>query len=241
MNTKVLFSKESDHWSTPKTIYDYFMNKRFVDPCPLHCEENNLLKDFGNVNLYINPPYSDINSWVDYSISHVCKYFGAKVYLLVPSRTDTKWFQKLLQSDNLKVTFNFFEGRLTPDGKLKFANNQEITLSKATMDKFDAEKIGNGLDVIMGIRPGDLRLVDSKEKSTTVIAKVELIEALGNETIVYSNLDLNGAETLERSSTSITLSAKLKSNPRRHSEIFLDIDEDCIHLFDKTTEESIRK
>ena len=112
MNTKVLFSKESDHWSTPKTIYDYFMNKRFVDPCPLHCEENNLLKDFGNVNLYINPPYSDINSWVDYSISHVCKYFGAKVYLLVPSRTDTKWFQKLLQSDNLTVTFNFFEGRL---------------------------------------------------------------------------------------------------------------------------------
>ena len=136
---------------------------------------------------------------------------------------------------------NFFNGRLTPDGKLKFANNQEITLSKVTMDKFDAEKIGSGIDVIMGIRPGDLKLVDNGDKATTVVAKVEVVEALGNETIVYSNLDLNGAQSLERTATSITLSAKLKSDPERHSKIFLDIDEDYIHLFDKETEVSIRK
>ena len=136
---------------------------------------------------------------------------------------------------------NFFNGRLTPDGKLKFANNQEITLSQATMDKFDAEKIGSGIDVIMGIRPGDLKLVDNGNKATTVVAKVEVVEALGNETIVYSNLDLNGEQSLERTATSITLSAKLKSDPERHSKIFLDIDEDYIHLFDKETEVSIRK
>ena len=136
---------------------------------------------------------------------------------------------------------NFFNGRLTPDGKLRFANDQEITLSKATMDKFDAEKIGSGIDVIMGIRPGDLKLVDNGDKATTVVAKVEVVEALGNETIVYSNLDLNGEQSLERTATSITLSAKLKSDPERHSKIFLDIDEDYIHLFDKETEVSIRK
>ena len=136
---------------------------------------------------------------------------------------------------------NFFEGRLTKDGRLTFANNQEIVLSKETIEKFDEEKIGEGIDVIMGIRPGDLKLVESKEKETTVAARVEVVEALGNETIVYSNLDLESAETLERSSTTITLSAKLTSNPARHSRIFLDIDESCIHLFDKETEESIRK
>ena len=136
---------------------------------------------------------------------------------------------------------NFFNGRLTPDGKLRFANDQEITLPKATMDKFDAEKIGSGIDVIMGIRPGDLKLVDNGDKATTVVAKVEVVETLGNETIVYSNLDLNGAQSLERTATSITLSAKLKSDPERHSKIFLDIDEDYIHLFDKETEVSIRK
>ena len=48
------------------------------------------------------------------------------------------------------------------------------------MDKSDAEKIGSGLDVVMGIRPGDLKLVDTKDKNTTVVARVEVIEALGN-------------------------------------------------------------
>ena len=136
---------------------------------------------------------------------------------------------------------NFFNGRLTPDGKLRFANNQEITLSRTTMSKFDLRKIGNGLDVIMGIRPGDLKLVATKERPTTVAAKVEVVEALGNETIVYSNLDLKGSDSLERTATSITLSAKLRNNPARHSLIYLDIDEECIHLFDKKTEVSIRK
>ena len=136
---------------------------------------------------------------------------------------------------------NFFNGRLTPDGKLKFANNQEIVLSRNTMSKFDLRKIGNGLDVIMGIRPGDLKLVATKERPTTVAARVEVVEALGNETIVYSNLDLNGSDSLERTATSITLSAKLRNNPARHSLIYLDIDEECIHLFDKKTEVSIRK
>ena len=136
---------------------------------------------------------------------------------------------------------NLFDGRLTPDGKLKFANDQEITLSVATMSKFDIEKIGEGADVVMGIRPGDLRLVDTGEGATTVAAKVEVVEALGNETIVYSNLDFDGEYTLERSSTSITLSAKLKSNPARHSEIFLDVDEECLHLFDRETKISLRK
>ena len=136
---------------------------------------------------------------------------------------------------------NFFDGRVTPDGKLRFANNQEILLSKATMSKFDAEKIGEGLDIIMGIRPGDLKLVGGKENATTVSARVEVVEALGNETIVYSNLDLDGAETLEKSATAITISAKLKTNPARHDRIFIDIDEESIHLFDKSTEESIRK
>ena len=114
---------------------------------------------------------------------------------------------------------NFFNGRLTPDGKLKFANDQEIVLSATTMSKFDIEKIGSGLDVIMGIRPGDLKLVATQESPTTVVAKVDVVEALGNETIVYSNLDLNGLDSLERTSTSITLSAKLKTNPARRSNI----------------------
>ena len=135
---------------------------------------------------------------------------------------------------------NFFDGHISPSGTLTFANGQTITLSKDVMAMFDEKKIGTGLDVIMGIRPGDLRVVD-KADSLTVSAKVEVIEALGNETIIYANLDKNAESGIEKTSTSIVASAKLKNNPQRKSEILLSIDEEAIHLFDKTNEVSIRK
>jgi ABC-type sugar transport system ATPase subunit len=135
---------------------------------------------------------------------------------------------------------NFFDGHIKPDGTLTFANGQTITLSKATLAMFDEKKIGDGLDVIFGIRPGDLRVLDAKT-DMSVSAKVEVIEALGNETIIYANLDKNAEAGIEKTATSITASAKLKKNPERRSEIILGIDEDAIHLFDKATEVSIRK
>ena len=110
--TNVVFSHKSDHWQTPKEIYNYYVNRyHYVDPTPFHCEEDNSQKDFGNVNLYINPPYSDINTWVDYALNH-CKKYRKKVVLLVPSRTDTKWFQNLLTHPDYDVKFAFFKGRL---------------------------------------------------------------------------------------------------------------------------------
>ena len=112
-NTRnTLFSHKSDHWATPKKIYDFYMKKGAVDPTPLHCEEDNLEKDFGDVHLYINPPYSNISAWVDYALEHCEKYRRRVVMLLVPSRTDTKWFQKLLTHKDYDVNFAFFKGRL---------------------------------------------------------------------------------------------------------------------------------
>ena len=135
---------------------------------------------------------------------------------------------------------NFFNGRITPDGQITFANNQTIKLSKTALANFDEKKIGQGLDIIMGIRPGDLKLLDAPT-DMSVSARVEVIEALGNETIVYANLDMNAAEGLEKTPTSIVASAKLKKNPARRSEIILGLDEEAIHIFDKSTETSIRK
>ena len=135
---------------------------------------------------------------------------------------------------------NFFDGRITPDGKITFANNQQITLSKNALAAFDEKKIGDGLDIIMGIRPGDLKLSEG-ESNMSVTAKVEVIEALGNETIIYANLDKNAEAGIEKTPTSITVSAKLKKNPERKSIITLALDEEAIHIFDKATETSIRK
>ena len=135
---------------------------------------------------------------------------------------------------------NFFDGHITPDGKITFANNQTIKLSKEALANFDEKKIAGGLDIVMGIRPGDLKLLDT-EDDMSVSAKVEVVEALGNETIIYANLDKECEAGLEKSPTSIVASAKLKNNPVRKSEIILGLDEEAIHLFDKATEVSIRK
>ena len=135
---------------------------------------------------------------------------------------------------------NFFDGHIAPDGTITFANNQKITLSKSAFAAFDEKKIGDGLDIVMGIRPGDLKLVDT-EGDMTVSAKVEVIEALGNETIIYANLDKDAEAGIEKNATSITVSAKLKKNPERKSNIILSLDEEAIHIFDKATEVSIRK
>ena len=135
---------------------------------------------------------------------------------------------------------NFFEGRITLDGVITFANNQRIKLSKEALANFDEEKIGSGLDIVIGIRPGDLKLLDAPN-DMSISAKVEVVEALGNESIVYANLDKDSEGGLEKTSTSIVVSAKLKKNPARKSEIILGLDEEAIHLFDKATEISIRK
>ena len=135
---------------------------------------------------------------------------------------------------------NFFDGHITPDGTITFANNQTVKLSKEALANFDEKKIGQGLDIIMGIRPGDLKVLDA-ESDMSVTARVEVIEALGNETIIYANLDKNAAEGLEKTPTSIVASAKLKQNPARRSEIILGLDEEAIHIFDRITEISIRK
>ena len=135
---------------------------------------------------------------------------------------------------------NFFDGRITSDGTITFANNQKVKLSATALAQFDEKKIGNGLDIIMGVRPGDLKVLDA-ETDMSVTARVEVIEALGNETIIYANLDKNAAEGLEKTPTSIVAAAKLKQNPTRKSEIILGIDEDAIHIFDRETERSIRK
>ena len=135
---------------------------------------------------------------------------------------------------------NFFDGRITADGTITFANNQKVKLSAAALSQFDEKKIGNGLDIIMGVRPGDLKVLDT-ETDMSVSARVEVIEALGNETIIYANLDKNAAEGLEKTPTSIVASAKLKKNPERKSEIILGIDEESIHIFERETKRSIRK
>ena len=109
---ELMFSSKSDDWETPKEIYGSFMLDGYVDPCPFKSDVDNLDVDFGDVKMFINPPYSDVNRWVEFAIRHHEKY-GNDIVFLVPSRTDTKWFHRLL---DYGVDLKFVKGRIKFSG-----------------------------------------------------------------------------------------------------------------------------
>jgi len=110
-HNKIMYS---DNWYTPKTIYEKFMIEGYHDPCPLFGEDvilrDSLFGEMTNINkkMFINPPYSNLGEWVDWTLKNYVKY-NKNVTLLVPARTDSKWFHKLLNHD---CDLEFIKGRL---------------------------------------------------------------------------------------------------------------------------------
>lgn len=107
---------ETDVWLTPLNLLSRFGEYDF-DPSPFKghktakvlCEGDGLKeKWFGKV--WLNPPYSEAEVWVDKLIEHG---FGSA---LLFSRTGSKWMQKAMRSaDNIC----FIKGRISfmrPDG-----------------------------------------------------------------------------------------------------------------------------
>ncbi len=57
--------------------------------------------------MFINPPYSDITNWVEFALRSAKE--DNHIVLLIPSRTDTKYFHKLLEYG---CDLEFIKGRL---------------------------------------------------------------------------------------------------------------------------------
>lgn len=102
----ILFSKKSDNWRTPTKLYKFFIDKGYFDPCPYNSDFDGLKINWKNFN-FVNPPYSKISKFVDKSIEEHKK--GNAVVLLIPCRTDTKYFRKLI---DYGIEFVFITGRL---------------------------------------------------------------------------------------------------------------------------------
>ena len=102
---KTLFSSASDEWSTPQDLFDWlnFMFQFTLDPCatPENAKvkkyftkpDNGLVKSWSRERVFCNPPYSEVELWAQKAATEA-DTAGALVALLVPARTDTKWFQK---------------------------------------------------------------------------------------------------------------------------------------------------
>lgn len=108
-----LMSHKTDDWKTPKKLYDYFIKDlHCIDPCPYKSKINNLSQIYEDSNIYINPPYSMIDLWVNFI--RVNLYNNNRIFLLIPARTDTQYFHRLmkLKNQDVHIELYFIKGRL---------------------------------------------------------------------------------------------------------------------------------
>ena len=107
----VHFTSQRQNWKTPKKFYEE-LDKEFHfnhDPCPTNPKVDGLISNWGGRS-FVNPPYSDITRWVMKAWLESQK--GKLVVMLIPSRTDTKWWhQYVMKAKEIR----FIKGRLKFD------------------------------------------------------------------------------------------------------------------------------
>lgn len=125
-----LFSSDSDEWETPDSLFDT-LNQLYgpfaLDPaatpenakCPRFYtkKDDGLALTWANPT-FVNPPYSQIEKWV-YKAWHECFCFGNRVVLLVPARTDTRWWHNYVPEAS---------GVLFLKGRVRFKRSPDPTL-----------------------------------------------------------------------------------------------------------------
>ena len=106
---QVHYSSDSPHWNTPEHIVGLVRQVLGIidlDPCSDELEHPNIpaqnhftaaqdgLHQKWRGRVYMNPPYGrSIARWVEYLCQEFAEGRTTEAIALVPSRTDTKWFQ----------------------------------------------------------------------------------------------------------------------------------------------------
>ena len=116
---RIVFSSEKEDWETPQNLFDELNNEFHftVDVASSDSnykvdkhytiKENGLIQDWAHEVVWCNPPYGrKISEWVEKAF-----YSGALVVMLLPARTDTKWFHKYIYNKHC-VEVRFIKGRL---------------------------------------------------------------------------------------------------------------------------------
>ena len=95
-------------WTTPRETYEE-LDREFgftMDPCPANDEMGGLQRAWKGV-VWCNPPYGrTISKWIARGLS--ASQEGATVVMLLPSRTDTRWWHDYC----MKGEIRFIRGRL---------------------------------------------------------------------------------------------------------------------------------
>ena len=118
----------------------------------------------------------------------------------------------------------------------------KIRLLKEFLPKIKDSEIVQGKAVYVGIRPDNIFIYDknmNKEKLDILDARVTVVEALGSETIVYADLDMENDELVTDSLTEVRMKMLSNFDVKVGDIIKVAVDLTRIHLFDFDTEESV--
>lgn len=121
-NITACLSSNSCEWTTPDALFrqlddEFHFN---LDPCSTDanakCErhftiaDDGLSQNWGGYRVFCNPPYGRaIGAWVEKCFNESRKA-NTVVVLLIPARTDTKYFHKYIYHNAAEI--RFIEGRL---------------------------------------------------------------------------------------------------------------------------------
>lgn len=100
-------------WATPEWLYEE-LDKEFrfdFDPCPLYGAESEVdgLSVPWGTSTFVNPPYGRVIGLWTAKAKSEARGGGKTVVLLIPSRTDTKWWHSdIMEADEIR----FVKGRL---------------------------------------------------------------------------------------------------------------------------------
>ena len=109
MNNAVMFSSARLDWQTPREVIRSLEQEfgMLCDPCPSNHTFDGLKVEWGPVN-FVNPPYGrKIGAWIKKGFEEAQK--GKTVIFLIPSRTDTAWWQDYIMKAQ---EIRFIRGRL---------------------------------------------------------------------------------------------------------------------------------
>jgi len=120
MISEKLYSSKSDEWYTPQKLYEE-LDAEFhfnLDPCATpesaKCEmyytkeQDGLSQKWGGNRVFCNPPYSEINKWVEKAFRET-REDNTLVVMLIPARTDTKYFHNYIYG---RSEVRFIKGRV---------------------------------------------------------------------------------------------------------------------------------
>ena len=139
---------------------------------------------------------------------------------------------------------NFFEGTLKKTGEEVEINfdysDSKVTVPYSMLYKVRPSFLNGDKKVYIGLRAEHISLEPAivKASKTKIKVKISHKEELGNQTLVYGDINMDGDGYME-SATRIIIEVKGDTEFRSGDIVEAALDIDKVHLFDKDDEESI--